>query len=266
MATTRIKIAEQLQNNEAFITLVKGMDEYFVHHGTTIFSGRNTIKTMDVDVLGGEPLRIVVKHFRKPDILKKVSYGYFGSTKAERAFDNGVELLKRGISTPQPYAIVEYSRCGLPQDYYLITSEMVLPPIEDGMPYHENTGPYDKEMAAAFGRFIAELHGKGILHHDLNRTNVLYEKDADGKFHFSLIDINRMKFYDAGTMIPLEECMENMTRYTVRYDIFEFVARAYARERGIDEDMFATKSLALKKAGDIARWRRKAILHPFRKD
>lgn len=264
MGNIRIKIAQHLQNDESFRAFLENICTEFQHRGTTIFSGRNTIKTMDLENVGNGGLRVVVKHFRKPDIFKKIAYGIMGSTKADRAFDNGVEMISRGFSTPEPYAAVVYKRCGFPQDYYLITAETTLHPIEDGMPYHESTGPFDKEMAAAFAGFAADLHSKGILHHDLNRTNVLYSKDKEANFSFSLIDINRMKFYPQGEEIPLYECMENMTRYTIRRDIIEFVARNYAKARGLDEEDFLKKAIAVKRAHDVARRRRKAITHPIR--
>ncbi len=54
---------------------------------------------------------------------------------------------------------------------------------------------FNKVMAGDFARFVNRLHQKGIIDIDLNAGNVLYQPQADGHYTFSLIDINRMKFY-----------------------------------------------------------------------
>lgn len=264
MATVRSKISQRLEANEAFVSLVSDIGSRMHEGGILIFSGRNTIKLMEVGSQGGQPLRVVVKHFAKPGILKKLGYILGARTKADKAFSNGQELLSRGILTPEPFAAVDYCSGGIPCDSYLLTAEEALPPIEDGIPVH-GTEPFDKAMAEAFAAFLAEMHGKGILHHDLNPTNVRYRRREDGTFTFSLIDINRMKFYPLGKPIPMSECIENMTRFTGRMDIFEHVARCYARARGIAEEDFVARAVAGKTAHDKAWRRRKRLLHPFRK-
>lgn len=264
MGSIDVKITERLQTSKAFTAFAESIKDRMQTCGTTIFSGRNTIKVMDVESGEGENLRVVVKHFRKPNLLKKLGYVLGGKTKARKAFDNGQELLARGIATPEPYAAVDYTCCGIACDSYLLTAEESLPPVEDKLPVY-GTDAFDKATAEAFAGFVAEMHGKGILHHDLNPTNVRYRKTADGRLQFSLIDINRMTFYPSGTDIPMKDCMENMTRFTGRMDIFEYVARQYARCRNLDEQAFCDEAVAQKKAHDAAWRRKKRLAHPFRR-
>lgn len=68
-------------------------------------------------------------------------------------------------------------------------------------------------MLDEFARFTALLHSKGILHHDLNATNVRVTV-KDTKVTFSLIDINRMKFASKAVSFSLQEKLENLTRFS----------------------------------------------------
>ena len=233
----------------------------FEKEGRVIFAGRNVIKLMEMD---GE--KVVVKRFRRPNIMQKIVYTFFRKTKAYRAFHNGEELIRRGFATPKPIKYIETRRYGLIDYCYYITGTDFNPPIED----LTDRDDWDSAMAAAFGRFVAQLHSKGVLHHDLNDTNVRFilrlaqemgyegyeSSEGSERFTFSLIDINRMTFYPLDKEIPLRVCLDNLTRFTGRYDLFEYVVREYAKTRGLDIE--ATAALALKiKTKHDRNWRRR---------
>ena len=227
------------------------INRYFEENGTTLFAGRNTIKRMEID---GE--MVVVKRFRQPNIFQKIVYTFFRKTKAYRAFHNGEELTRRGFRTPRPIKYIETRRAGLIDWCYYITTEINMPPIEDWL-YRDD---WDRDMAQRFARFAAQLHDKGVLHWDLNDTNVRVEGEFNGSGNwFWLIDINRMEFYDKGVEIPLEVCMDNLTRFTGRMDLFEYVVREYARARELDEDAVAQLGVRIKTKHDVAWKRRKRI-------
>lgn len=223
----------------------------FETDGKVIFSGRNTIKLINID--GHE---VVVKRFRRPDLIKKIVYTFFRKSKAYRSYHNAKEIVARGFSTPAPIEYIETKRYGLIDYCYYICERNDDPPIEDLIDRND----WSHDLALAFAKFAAQLHDKGILHHDLNDTNVRYDAD----FRFSLIDLNRMTFYPVGEEVPLKLCLDNLTRFTGRMDLFEFVVRKYARCRNLDEEVTASLALKIKNTHD-RNWRmRKHITHPFR--
>lgn len=223
----------------------------FESEGKVIFAGRNTIKLIEID--GRE---LVVKRFRRPNLIQKIVYTWFKKTKAYRSYNNAKELINRGFDTPKPVEYVETHRLGLVDYCYYVCERTDNPPIED----LTDRDDWSHELALAFAGYAAELHEKGVLHHDLNDTNVLYDAD----FRFSLIDLNRMCFYPLGTELPLEVCLDNLTRFTGRMDLFEFVVREYAKVRGLDIEETTQRALAIKRRHDRNWYRRKRILHPFR--
>lgn len=227
--------------------------------GVTLYDKRNTVKRFTIDDTGAE---IVVKRFRLPRLPQIIGQLFRGS-KARRAFRNALELKARGLATPDPIGYVELRRAPLVAGHcYLITAPCDDEPIRSRL---EIPDRFDTKLAEAFGRYVAGLHRAGVIHRDLNSTNVLFAPIKDGEFRFTLIDINRMDFKEHGKQPPLSECMENLTRFTGRLDVTECVARAYATERGLDPEHFASQMLAVKRRHDRL-WRlRKRICHPFRK-
>lgn len=218
--------------------------ENFESSGVVLFSGRNVIKSMVVD---GQD--VVVKRFRRPNFFQKIAYTFFCKTKAYKAFHNAKTLIERGFSTPVPIRYIETFRFGLVDYCYFISGHDDDPPIEQLL----DRDDWDRELATHFARFVADLHARGVLHHDLNDTNVRYSTD----FRFSLIDINRMKFYPLGQDIPLRECLDNLTRFTGRMDLFEYVVREYSRTRKLDEQQTTRLALDIKTVHDRNWYRRK---------
>ena len=71
-----------------------------------------------------------------------------------------------------------------------------------------------------------------------------------------------MKFYTGYP--PMKECVENLTRFTGRMDVFELVAREYVKARGLEESQ--VQNFMDGKAEHDWRWKkRKNITHCFRK-
>ena len=110
---------------------------------------------------------------------------------------------------------------------------------------------------------MARLHQQGVLDIDLNSTNVLYSIQKDSQCHFSLIDINRMRFMPQGEQLPLAECMENLTRFTGRYDLFRYVAEQYVECRNLPVET-VEKLVEVKKVHDEKWRRRKSMLKIFK--
>lgn len=245
-----MKLNSTYNDNICIRNFIENLPEQFEKEGEVIYDKRNTIKSFMID---GK--RIIVKKFRLPSLPQRIAYSFFRKSKAERAFRNGMILQERGISTPCSIAYLEKWENGLFKYGYYATEYDDALPICDRLNVKED---FDHTLADAFAAFAAELHQKGILHHDLNSTNVLYQQTEDS-FTFSLIDINRMNFRPVGKYPPLKQCMENLTRFTGRMEVYEYVLRQYALCRGWNADSFIHKALDIKKRHDKQRRRRKAF-------
>lgn len=240
------------QGDERLTRLLADLPQSFDTQGTLIWNGRNKIR----DIEG-----LIVKRFKHPSLLQQVGY-WFRRHKARKAFENGLELMRRGFDTPTPIAAAELrSGKSLHFAYYVCEA---LPPNAEPIEKLLDCDNWDRSLAQAFARYVAQLHEAGILHNDLNDTNVLYELREDGQYHFILIDINRMKFFAQGQEIPTREWIENLTRFTGRLDLFEFVIREYAKARDLDVEAIAKRGVEQKRTHDRNWYRRKRFLHMFK--
>lgn len=253
----KITINDKYRLDKALRDFADGLPETF-DCGELLFNKRNVIRRFVLD--SDDMPEIVVKRYRRLGGIKKLIYSFFRTTKASRAFTNGIELLSRGIDTPEPLAFIEISRAGLTEDCYFISRPTEFDAIRGPL---NDADTFDRPLAAAFAAFAARLHKAGVLHHDLNSTNTLYRIMPDGGYSFTVIDTNRMDFTDGYPR--LNDCINNIVRFTRRLDLFEYVARSYAETRGLDADAFAADAIKAKHRFDNARRRRKRILHPTRK-
>lgn len=214
--------------------------------GELLYKGRNQVRLFEV---GGE--KLVVKRFKRNDIIKSVTYTFFRQSKARRSFENAVALRQRGFHTPHEVAYVEQTCMGLMTQVYYICAYTSSQAIRPRLIEQE---PYDEPLAVAYARFVASLHEAGVLHRDLNPTNVL----VDGENRFELIDINRMQFFQGA--VPKAECMENLTLFYWLTPAYRFILDEYARQRGWTSEDVA-EAIRVKERHD-KRWiRRKKITH-----
>ncbi|NMA73313.1 MAG: hypothetical protein GX963_03965 [Bacteroidales bacterium] len=253
----RVVIANQYKKNLQLVTFLNNLPHLFHNEGEILHDDRNIIKEFCIT-----EEKLIVKSFKRPIPIQRFIYSFFRKTKAHRAYLNARKIRKRGIDTPREIAFVEVWHKGLFDEGYLVTDVTYDLPIADLLV--NNDGGFCKALAEQFASFVVELHMKGILHHDLNSTNVLYRKSETGNYHFSLIDINRMKVYAKGTLPPKDECLKNLNRFTWDYELFEFVLTAYAKIRNWDVQETLDRALKLKKHFDAKRHRTKSFLNFFR--
>ena len=187
-----------------------------------LYCGRN--KIVQYEPVDG--VSLVVKKYKPHDWLKRVVYTFFRPNKARRSYENARELRKRGFETPHEVAYIEERKWGLIAQVYYICAYTPKGPIRTEL---IDTEPFDAALATAYARYVASLHNAGVLHRDLNPTNVIYEKTATG-YSFELIDINRMRFYSDA--VPKKDCMENLTLFWWLTDVYKFVLEKYAAARG----------------------------------
>lgn len=262
MRNIKITISDAYKENPTVLRFTQQIHEIFQTQGKILYDERNVIKSyyLTSPTPNRTMNQVVVKRYKRPHLFQRIIYSFFRKSKAKRAFFNARELRNRGIHTPHEIAFVEQKK-GLLLDYcYFISESTDDPPIEK-----ELIIPviFNKNLAKSFANYAEQLHAKGILHHDLNSTNVLYHPTGKDEYAFSVIDINRMKICAEGKYPPLNDCLKNLIKFTWRMDLFEYVIRCYHDTRNLDED-FVQKAIRVKKAHDRKRKRRKAFLKSFK--
>jgi hypothetical protein len=224
---------------------IKRLPLDFEKEGQTIYKGRNELKVFTQD-----GLILNVKRYRKPIWVNRVAYTFFRKSKARRAYENALTLLSKGFETPIPIAYLELPQSGLLKDAFFVSIQCPYKRL-----FREFADGSDiagrEDIIRSFGVLIARLHEAGILHLDLSVGNVLFDEEADG-FHFSLVDLNRMKFRKIGLM---EGC-RNFERLRGSEDFFRLLTKTYARERGFDAETCLALVMDFEQKSEL-RFRRK---------
>ncbi len=175
--------------------IAKGYERYsdFIHSipsggyvAETVFcNNRNVVELVTVE---GFPM--VVKRFKKPNLINQVVYAWFRKDKAWRSHDNALILLEAGIDTPHPIAYIRHVSGGVYQSGWYIYEYFAGDRLDSALKRLDQDGQ-DKLMTAFF-KFTIGLFAKDIINKDYNPGNVLVRPASGGCYHFSLVDINRM--------------------------------------------------------------------------
>lgn len=130
-----------------------------------------------------------IKAFKVPSLLQGIIYSTLRKSKARRSYENARRLLALGFETPTPVAYIEVRKgCRLLQSYYI--SEQV-----DAADVRSARGTEEgSEIMQALAALMVQIHDAGVFHKDFTDRNVLYNRDANGRPHLMLIDLNRMQF------------------------------------------------------------------------
>ncbi|MDE6821799.1 MAG: tyrosine protein kinase [Bacteroides acidifaciens] len=214
---------------------IESIPNSFETEGRIIYSGRNLIKVMEVD-----GIEINVKRYGIPAFVNRVVYSFFRVPKGRRAFEYPQMLLQKGFETPVPIAYIEQRKCGLIDYSYFVSMQS---------PYQRNFYEFGnadikhcKDVVIAFARYTAELHQAGIMHRDYSPGNILFDK-INGKYHFMLVDINRMSF----GRINVEMGCANFARLWGQKAFFRLLAKEYAQARHADEAYCVERVLSYRK-------------------
>lgn len=197
---------------------IRQLPSRFQQEGEMLYDKRNKVKRF---IVNGETL--IVKKFKYPHLIQRITYTFFKKSKAERAYLYANIFRQRGFQTPHEIAYIEIKRNGLFADSYFVSTECSDAPL---MPILNKEG-FDRGIAQELAHLLADLHQKGILHGDLNLNNILYRKE-NGKYLFTLIDTNRSRFIPSP---DFKTCMENLKRLTHNKELMEDVVRKYAVSR-----------------------------------
>ncbi len=189
--------------------------------GRVMHQGRNIVKNIDNEY--------VIKKFIKITLSNRIIYSFFRKTKAQRSFEITRELKKYDIDAPEEIAYIDIKEGSFLKNCYYIYhfSPYQTLDICIGGDYDEKC----KSLIKEFADFVANLHLKRIVHHDLNITNILCNR-KDGKTHFQLIDINRVRF--KGKPVSEKKYIRNFSRLDVNSVWYDDFIMEYARIMGLD--------------------------------
>ena len=283
--SVKYQINEQYAAMQEVQDFVTHLPALFEAEGKQLFAnGRNVLKVFEV--VKGHPVlgKVVVKRFHARNIFQTIAYSTFTTSKAQRAFYNGLKLLECGLSTPEPIAYVEERNGGILRYCYYLTAFTEAKSVRTALDVD-----FNKPMAKSFAQFIAQLHQHGLVHHDLNFDNVLYQETSNLKpptsnlqsqssnlqsqtsnlkpptsnLIISVIDINRLTIHPAN-QLTLADCKDDFVRWTDRKDLLKYVVEEYAKARGLDLPSTLDEVMRLKAIHDRNWHRRKNLTHKLK--
>ena len=232
----RIRIAPQYTASESFIRSL-ARPGYFEQNGRTLQKGRNTIKLFAI-----RDHRYVVKGYKHLSYIKRLAYGVFRKSKAERAYCHAVRLRNLGIDTPTEVAFLETRRHGLLQMCYFVALYSEYKPLRPIMgPDAQN--PEAAAVLEALAAFLLRMHDAGVLHKDLNIGNILYQEDGGGGYRFQVIDTNRMQFR---RRLSLRKRLDNLRRLSCPAPAYLHILEAYAKLAHVNTDSVQLKGTVMR--------------------
>lgn len=178
-----------------------------------LYNDRNVIKTDEVS-----GVKLVIKSFNRIYLSNRIRYSFFHPSKAKRAYDYGLQLLQKGFLTPEPVAFIECFEYGLLKQSYFISL------YTDFAPLSSHLADGQDLLMRDLARYTFQLHKDGIYHMDYSSGNILCKKE-NGRFQFSLIDNNRMKF----GRFSYARRLKNFRRLGLSHDQLVNVAMEYSR-------------------------------------
>lgn len=129
---------------------------------------------------------------------KKISYR-FRPSKGRRHWNNGCEMLRRGVATPTPIAFYEHHDApGVRESWYL--SEYISGAFSVRDVFRalcggdrEYNGLSQLDWFKLISAFVCKMHNKEVIHHDLSAGNLLLGQTTSGEVEPMVIDIGRAK-------------------------------------------------------------------------
>lgn len=192
--------------------------------GSLIYKGRNELREYNY-----KGKNLVIKSFAKPNLINRIVYGLFRSSKAQRSYEYANMLLKAGIGTPEPVGYCT-ERIGLlfTRSYYISLKSECPYVYYDLMKKHFDN---QEQILRAIARTTAIMHDHGYLHKDYSRGNILF-RETGNEVKVEIIDLNRIRFMEIG----MEMGCKNFERLPGTPEMFAILADEYAKARGFEAD------------------------------
>lgn len=207
----------------AFTSVLKNIKSLFLKNGETIHKARNELKIIEL-----EGITCVVKAFKVPNIINQFAYAYLRKSKAYKSYHNALALTGLHVNTPEPIGYIEFYEHGLLKESFFISRYS---PYDFTMAHVRDDNPEEKEaILKAFADFSYDLHQKGVWHVDYSGGNILIKETNKG-YTFSLVDINRMQFFQ----INGYKGLENFNKMWFDEEALSTIAKQYAKLADLDE-------------------------------
>lgn len=248
----KIVINPKYKKLESFI---HSLPATFDEEGEIVQDARNRIKKLSI-----QGYNLNIKRFRKPIFINRIIYSFFRKPKAYKAYYNALRVIEKGLSTPAPIAYIEEYKNGLISYSYFISIQ--LEDVEEirNFYFSKLETSEEEDFLKAFAIYSAEMHNKGVLHKDYSPGNVLYSKQEDNTYSFSIVDINRMKFMD----IDIHNGCKNFARLFENDCVYEFIAPFYAQQREYDTEQCKKFLVEEKMKFHAGKYRKKRLKNLFK--
>lgn len=152
---------------------------------------RNKVGVIWLPIRNGKTIGLVIKKFRVQGMGKLKSF--FAPSKARKAWRGSLALLERGVHTPLPVAYLEWKNSSLLKKCYFL-SEYVPDSKEIRHLFRELPREKLAHLVPELAGYLSRCVKCGILHRDLSDGNILVEKNTSGRYHFYLLDTNRIRY------------------------------------------------------------------------
>lgn len=231
--------------NSAYESLrewIESVPALFSQSGEVIYDARNQIRLMRAP----EGTEVCVKRFHKPRFFNRIGYTFFRDPKAQRAYENALHLLSKGIATPAP---IGYILCGegLLEESYLITLKSTLQ--RNFYEFGDGNITGKEDILLSFAHYTAKAHEAQIYHLDYSPGNILFDQ-IDGKWQFEMIDLNRLETH---SRVDLQKGSSNFARLWGKEELHRIIVTEYAHTRGFD----ATRCLDIALHSREKFWRKR---------
>ncbi len=227
---------------------------FFDSNGTLLHAGRNTIRAFDYN-----GVKLAVKRYGHLTLFNRFIYGRLRKSKAERTYLHARRLRQAGIDTPEEVAYLEIRRHLLLDTSYFVS---LCSPYSSAQTLTDLRSDAKAKLPAhdALAAFLHRIHSAGILHKDLNITNILYHDDGDRHYSFQLIDINRMQFCKR---LSIRQKLRNLRQLSCPAPAFLYLLDRYAEIDHSDINTIQLRGVAMRLLFDAwqrTRHRMKAFL------
>lgn len=152
--------------------------------------------------LNGQIKNIVIKNYGWRNKLSKILSPWTRS-RAEKAYDASVKLLKNGVSVPFPLSVYTFRKLGQVKENFLITEDVPKNKMSrEIFQSDEYSQDIKHTIVKKIAEMVAKLHKSNFIHRDLTRGNFLVQNYHDpANLKITLIDLNRVRELPVMTML-----------------------------------------------------------------